>query len=145
MEEVQNHLDNLNDFTINYFKNLKKKYGKAYPRLTEIVEFESIESTKVVSNNAKLYANKAEGFVGTNLKKEDNAEFICLHRIRAPWRLFARRSASRIATPSPVPSRQGTGNPPRNSAQTRKKATRLGLKSVLRSRQAHNPAPRVRP
>ena len=77
MEEVQNHLDHLTEFTINYFKNLKKKYGKAYPRLTEIVEFESIESTKVVSNNAKLYANKAEGFVGTNLKKEDNAEYIC--------------------------------------------------------------------
>ena len=77
MEEVQNHLDHLTDFTINYFKNLKKKYGKAYPRLTELTGFESIEATKVVNNNAKLYANKAEGFVGINLKKEDNAEFIC--------------------------------------------------------------------
>jgi len=77
MEEVQNHLDHLNDFAISYFKNLKKKYGKAYPRLTELVEFENIESTRVVSNNAKLYANKAEGFVGLALKKEDNAEFIC--------------------------------------------------------------------
>ncbi len=77
MEEVQNHLDHLTDYTINYFKNLKKKYGKAYPRLTELVEFENIESTRVVSNNAKLYANKAEGFVGIGLKKEDNAEFIC--------------------------------------------------------------------
>ena len=77
MEEVQNHLDHLTDYTINYFRNLKKKYGKAYPRLTELVEFENIESTRVVSNNAKLYANKAEGFVGIALKKEDNAEFIC--------------------------------------------------------------------
>ncbi len=77
MEEVQNHLDHLTEFTINYFKNLKKKYGKAYPRLTELVEFENIESTRVVSNNAKLYANKAEGFVGIALKKEDNAEFVC--------------------------------------------------------------------
>ncbi len=77
MEEVQNHLDHLTQYTINYFKNLKKKYGKAYPRLTELIEFESIESTRVISNNAKLYANKAEGFVGTNLKKEDNAEYIC--------------------------------------------------------------------
>ena len=77
MEEVQNHLDHLTDFTINYFKNLKKKYGKAYPRLTELVEFENIETTRVVSNNAKLYANKTEGFVGIGLKKEDNAEFIC--------------------------------------------------------------------
>ena len=77
MEEVQNHLDNLNDFTISYFRSLKKKYGKAYPRLTELVEFENIETTRVVSNNAKLYANKEEGFVGIALKKEDNAEFIC--------------------------------------------------------------------
>ena len=77
MEEVQNHLDNLTAFTVNYFKNLKKKYGKDYPRLTELTGFESIAVTKVVSNNAKLYANKAEGFVGIGLKKEDNAEIIC--------------------------------------------------------------------
>ena len=77
MEEVQNHLDNLTEFTINYFKNLKKKYGKDYPRQTELTGFESIAVTKVVSNNAKLYANKAEGFVGIALKKEDNAELIC--------------------------------------------------------------------
>ena len=77
MDEVQNHLDHLTEFTINYFKNLKKKYGKDYPRQTELTGFESIAVTKVVSNNAKLYANKAEGFVGIALKKEDNAELIC--------------------------------------------------------------------
>ena len=77
MEEVKNHLEHLTQFTINYFKNLKKKYGKDYPRLTELTGFESIAVTKVASNNAKLYANKAEGFVGIALKKEDNAEFIC--------------------------------------------------------------------
>lgn len=77
MDEVQNHLQHLTEFTINYFRNLRKKYGKNYPRRTELVGFESIAVTKVVSNNAKLYANKAEGFVGIALKKEDNAEFIC--------------------------------------------------------------------
>ena len=77
MAEVQNHLEHITEFTINYFKNLKKKYGKDYPRLTELTSFESIAVTKVVSNNAKLYANKEEGFVGIGLKKEDNAEFIC--------------------------------------------------------------------
>ena len=77
MEEVQNHLEHITEFAINYFKNLKKKYGKGYPRLTELAGFESIAVTKVVSNNAKLYANKAEGFVGIALKKEDNAEYIC--------------------------------------------------------------------
>ena len=77
IEEVKNHLEHLTEFTINYFKNLKKKYGKDYPRLTELTGFESITATKVVSNNAKLYANKEEGFVGIALKKEDNAEFIC--------------------------------------------------------------------
>ena len=77
MEEVKNHLEHLTEFTVNYFKNLKKKYGKEYPRLTELTGFESIAVTKVASNNAKLYANKADGFVGIALKKEDNAEFIC--------------------------------------------------------------------
>ena len=77
MEEVQNHLEHITEYAINYFKNLKKKYGKDYPRLTELAGFESIAVTKVVSNNAKLYANKAEGFVGIALKKEDNAEYIC--------------------------------------------------------------------
>ena len=77
MTEVRNHLEHLTEFTINYFKNLKKKYGKEYPRLTELSSFESIAVTRVVNNNAKLYANKAEGFVGINLKKEDNAEFVC--------------------------------------------------------------------
>ena len=77
IDEVQNHLEHLTEFTINYFKNLKKKYGKDYPRLTELTGFESIAVTRVVHNNAKLYANKAEGFVGINLKKEDNAECIC--------------------------------------------------------------------
>lgn len=77
IDEVSNHLDHLTEFTINYFKNLKKKYGAAFPRLTETVSFESITVTRVVNNNAKLYANMSEGFVGINLKKEDNAEFIC--------------------------------------------------------------------
>ena len=77
MDEVKNHLEHLTEFTVNYFKNLKKKFGKDYPRLTELTGFESIAVTKVVSNNAKLYANKAEGFVGIALKKEDNAEYIC--------------------------------------------------------------------
>lgn len=77
IEEVSNHLAHLTEFTINYFSNLKKKYGKAYPRQTELTSFESIAVTKVANNNSKLYANKAEGFVGINLKKEDNAEFIC--------------------------------------------------------------------
>ena len=77
MDEVKNHLEHLTEYTINYFKNLKKKYGKDYPRQTELTGFESIAATKVVSNNAKLYANKAEGFVGIALKKDDNGEFIC--------------------------------------------------------------------
>ena len=77
MAQVQYNLDHLTDYTITYFKNIKKKYGKAYPRQTEITSFESIAATKVVNNNAKLYANKAEGFVGTALKKDDNGEYIC--------------------------------------------------------------------
>ena len=77
IDEVQNHLEHLTKFTVNYFKNLKKKYGAEFPRQTELVNFESITVSRVVNNNAKLYANMAEGFVGINLKKEDNADFVC--------------------------------------------------------------------
>lgn len=76
MAQVQYNIDHIVAFTITWFKNLKKKYGEAYPRHTEITSFEAITATKVVSNNAKLYANLEEGFVGINLKKDDNGEFI---------------------------------------------------------------------
>ena len=77
IDEVNNHLEHLTEFTINYVRNLKKKYGSEFPRHTEIVNFESITVSRVVNNNAKLYANMADGFVGINLKKEDNADYIC--------------------------------------------------------------------
>ena len=74
LEEVKNHLRNIIPFTINYFKQIKKKYGKGKDRKTEIRSFDTIEATKVVANNAKLYINYKEGFIGTGLKKD---EFIC--------------------------------------------------------------------
>ncbi|MBQ5784098.1 MAG: DNA gyrase/topoisomerase IV subunit A, partial [Bacteroidales bacterium] len=77
MESVKYNLEHLTAFTIAHFERLKKKYAYKYPRLTEISNFETIQATKVVVANAKLYANKSEGFVGMDLKKDDNAEFIC--------------------------------------------------------------------
>lgn len=74
LEEVKNHLKNIIPFAINYFKQMKKKYGKGKERKTEIRSFDTIEATKVVANNAKLYANYKEGFIGTGLKKD---EFVC--------------------------------------------------------------------
>ncbi|MDD2425178.1 MAG: DNA gyrase/topoisomerase IV subunit A [Bacteroidales bacterium] len=77
MEEVQNNLTHLTAYTIRYYTQLKKRYGSNFPRKTELANFEVIEATKVVATNAKLYANRAEGFVGMDLKKDENAEFIC--------------------------------------------------------------------
>jgi topoisomerase-4 subunit A len=74
LEEVKNHLNNLIPFAINYFKQIKKKFGKGRERKTEIRSFDTIEATKVVANNAKLYINYKEGFIGTSLRKD---EFIC--------------------------------------------------------------------
>ena len=76
MKEVKDNLEHITEFTIAWFKNLKKKYGAQWPRLTEISSLENITVTKVVSNNAKLYANLAEGFVGIGLKRDDGGEFI---------------------------------------------------------------------
>ncbi len=69
--EVKHNLDNLIDFAIAYFKTLKTKYGKGKERKTEIREFDTIEATKVVIKNAKLYVNREEGFVGTSLRKDE--------------------------------------------------------------------------
>jgi topoisomerase-4 subunit A len=74
LEEVKNHLRNIVPFTINYFRQIKKKYGKDKERRTELRSFDTIQATKVVANNAKLYINYKEGFIGTGLKKD---EFIC--------------------------------------------------------------------
>ena len=68
---VKYNLENLIDYTINYFKALKVKYGKDRKRKTEIRAFEDIVATKVVMRNAKLYVNREEGFVGTTLKKDE--------------------------------------------------------------------------
>ena len=77
METVKNNIEHITEYTIDWFKMLKAKYGKPFVRQTEITAFESIAVTKVVSNNAKLYANSEEGFVGLNLKKDDNGTYIC--------------------------------------------------------------------
>jgi topoisomerase IV subunit A len=71
IEEVKNHLDNLVPFAINYFKQIKKKYGAGRERKTEIRYFDNIEATKVVVANERLFVNRTEGFVGTALKKDE--------------------------------------------------------------------------
>lgn len=69
--EVKSDLDNIKNYTVNYYKNILKKHGKGRERRTVISEFETIIASKVVINNAKLYVNRAEGFVGHGLKKDE--------------------------------------------------------------------------
>lgn len=72
--EIDHHLSHLVNYAIEWFEGLKKKYGKNFPRKTEIRNFDTIEATKVVEANEKLYINREEGFIGTGLKKD---EFVC--------------------------------------------------------------------
>ncbi|MCK9424281.1 MAG: DNA gyrase/topoisomerase IV subunit A, partial [Bacteroidales bacterium] len=74
MDEVDNHLAHLIDFAIEYFRQIRKKYGKNRDRRTEIRSFDIIEAAKVAAANEKLYVNREEGFAGTSLKKD---EFVC--------------------------------------------------------------------
>ena len=74
LDEVENHLRNIIPFAINHFRQIRKKYGGGKERKTEIRSFDMIQATKVVANNARLYINYKEGFVGTSLKKD---EFVC--------------------------------------------------------------------
>ena len=71
IKEVQNHLDNIIDFSINYYKQIRKKHGDGRDRKTEIRNLDSIEATQVVVANEKLYVNREEGFIGTGLRKDE--------------------------------------------------------------------------
>ncbi len=71
IEEIKHNIENIVDYTISWYVMLKEKYGKNYPRKTEIRSFDTIEATKVVEANEKLYINREEGFIGTALKKDE--------------------------------------------------------------------------
>lgn len=74
MKQVQQHLDHIVDYAVDYFKDLKKRYGKGRERKTEIKSFDTIVASKVASANVKLYVNWEEGFAGSGMRKD---EFIC--------------------------------------------------------------------
>ncbi len=74
LKDVQYHLAHLVPYVIDYYKGIKNKYGSGRERKTEIRQFDSIEATRVAVANEKLYVNRAEGFAGTALKKD---EFVC--------------------------------------------------------------------
>jgi topoisomerase-4 subunit A len=71
LKQVRHDLDHLVEYAIAYFNRLLEKYGKGRERKTVITTFEKVEATEVVANNAKLYVNKKEGFIGTGLKKDE--------------------------------------------------------------------------
>ena len=74
IDRINDRLAHIVEHTIQWFESLKEKYGASYPRRTEIRNFDTIEATKVVEANEKLYINRQEGFIGMSLKKD---EFIC--------------------------------------------------------------------
>ncbi len=74
LQQVNHHLENLIDYAIAYFNRIREKYGKGRERKTEIRLFDTIEAARVAVANEKLYVNRAEGFAGTALKKD---EYVC--------------------------------------------------------------------
>ena len=74
IEEIDHHLANIVEYTVDWYLMLKNKYGKNFPRRTELRNFDTIEASKVVEANEKLYINREEGFIGTGLMKD---EFLC--------------------------------------------------------------------
>lgn len=69
LEQVKYDLEHLTEFTIAYFERLLEKYGKGRERRTIITSFDTIEIKEVVANNAKLYVDRVEGFIGMGMKK----------------------------------------------------------------------------
>ena len=74
IKNVKFNLDDIVNFSINYFKSLKKDYSENRQRKTEIKLFDDVDATKVVIRNTKLYVNREEGFIGTSLRKD---EYVC--------------------------------------------------------------------
>jgi len=74
IKQIDYNLEHIIDYAIDWYSNLKSKYGKQFPRLTELRNFETIQAAKVVEANEKLYINREDGFIGTGLKKD---EFVC--------------------------------------------------------------------
>lgn len=74
ISEIEKHLANITAYTIDWYMSLKAKYGDAFPRRTVMRGFDNIEAATVAEANKKLYINRAEGFIGTSLAKD---EFIC--------------------------------------------------------------------
>jgi topoisomerase-4 subunit A len=74
IDEAQNHLAHLIDFAIEYFRQIRKKYGKGRDRHSEIRNFDTIEAAKVAAATQKLYVNREEGFAGIGLRRD---EYVC--------------------------------------------------------------------
>ena len=74
LENINFHLNNLTNFAITYFKNLKAVYGKEKQRKTEIRIFDDVDAKKVVVKNSKLYVNREEGFIGSSIRKDEFVE-----------------------------------------------------------------------
>lgn len=72
--KINRDLENMTEVTINWYSMIKAKYGEDHPRLTELRSFDTIEATKVVEANEKLYINRADGFIGTRLKHDEFVE-----------------------------------------------------------------------
>ena len=71
VEEIESHLAHIIEYTVDWYRMLQEKYGKAFPRRTELRNFDTIDSSKVIEANEKLYINREEGFIGTSLKKDE--------------------------------------------------------------------------
>jgi topoisomerase-4 subunit A len=103
MKQVRHDLEHITDFSIAYYQRLLEKYGKGRERRTRIMNFESIQATEVVANNAKLFVNYTEGFIGFGLKKDENNVFVSecsdiddIIVFRADGRFMVKRIADKV-------------------------------------------------
>ncbi|HEX8023095.1 DNA gyrase/topoisomerase IV subunit A [Mucilaginibacter sp.] len=76
IKQVKHHLKHLTEYTIAWFEKLKEKYGKDRGRKTELRTFDKVEAAQVALANIKLYVNRADGFIGSGLKKDESVEYV---------------------------------------------------------------------
>ena len=107
IEEIDNHLAHITEYTIDWYTRIKEKYGKNFPRRTEIRNFDTIVATKVAEANEKLYINREEGFIGTGLKKD---EYICNCSDIDDVIIFYKDGKYKICRPFNIATKKGADN-----------------------------------
>ncbi len=74
LEKVEKNLKNIRKVAIRYLQNLLKKYGKNYPRQTEVQSIQQIDTRAMETRQVVVGFDPTSGFIGTKVIHEHGLE-----------------------------------------------------------------------